>query len=1046
MNLPELSIKRPIFISSIVLASLVVGALCLKMLGVDLFPEVNLPVVSVTSIYPGAGPAEIETLISKPLEDEISSISGLKRLTSKNYEGVSVVIAEFRMGIDIQYAEQKVRDRVDLAKAKFPDEAKEPVIRRQDPSDQPIISLALKADLPEAQLFDLADKFLKPRVEQINGVGLVKIVGGREREIHVTLDREKLTRRELSAGKVASRLAAAGENIPSGKINEGQQETIFRSLGEFGSVKEIADTLLNMFGNDVPTRVSDVGSVEDTLEDEQTRAAIDGEKALFLQVYRQSGSNIIAVVDSVYQKLDDIRAELAAKPGNPSVTPLKDISVMIRDNVEDVYVSIVFGIILTAIVVFLFLANGKSTIVTLLTLPNSLIGAGILIYLAKFSINMSTLMALSLAVGLVIDDAIVVCESIFKQIEHHVPPADAARKGTAQVQLAVIATTLVIIAAFLPLGFIKGAVGEFFRPFALTMCFAMAISLGDALTIAPALSAYLGSCGGDESQKRGGPLNRWTGALLGSFNRFQTWLESVYLKVLHFTLHRPLPILAIGLIIFASTGALFQKVPMQFVPNTENPEFVINLEMEPGTNLDAMNRTVDEAERVIRGNPEVELVAATIGNDNNEPNKAELYVKLVPAKNRTITPGSMKDRVREQLLPLSYAKPKIKIADPTGALTQPFSMNLIGNDSAELEKYAARALEWMQKDQRLRDVDTSWRPGRPEFQFKLKPGMAERYGITPAAMGLELRAQVEGMTPAKFRENGEEYDVRVRLKEDQRNLRENYDDIYVPNINGKLVKLSDFAAATAKMGPATIDRQDRGRFIQLSADIAKGANMNNIISDITAFLKNDAKLPPSIRYVFVGETEYMLEMQESVILAVLIAIIFIYLILSSLYESFVTPVTILISLPLSLSGSFLGLLLMHEPINILTMMGLVMALGVAGKNAILLVDSANQRVQAGMSRVQALIEAGQSRLRPILMTSIALIAGTVPVAIGLTEGAKMRTGMGVAVIGGMVSSTLLSLVIVPAVFLFVDRIRVWSADVLVRALQFKAIESGDRPQ
>jgi HAE1 family hydrophobic/amphiphilic exporter-1 len=448
MKLYDIAINRPIFITCVVLVMLVVGAFCFKALPLDQYPDMTFPMVSIVTNYPGAGPAEIETLVTKPIEEEVSSVSGMKRLTSNSMEGVSQVMAEFTFDTDIKYAEQRIRDKMSVVKSKLPTDVKDPVIRRMDPADSPILTFSLEADsLSDGQLYDFADQSIKPQLEQVNGVGMVDITGGRKREIHVMLDREKLRARELSVLGVANRISSSGENIPGGKVNIGTREMVFRSLGEFNYVKEISGTLLNLYGNQAATRVSDVGAVADTLEDETSRVFVNGKKSLFINVYRQSGGNTLNVANEAKAKMTEIQEtvhEFNGKPVKPVITKIVDGSREIRNNVDDVYETIIIGVILTIIVVFLFLANGKSTFITVLALPNSMIGAFILMYFAGFTINLISLMALSIAVGLLIDDAIVVRENIFRHRELGEDPVTSAKNGTEEVQMAVIATSLVV--------------------------------------------------------------------------------------------------------------------------------------------------------------------------------------------------------------------------------------------------------------------------------------------------------------------------------------------------------------------------------------------------------------------------------------------------------------------------------------------------------------------------------------------------------------------------------------------------------------------------
>ncbi|MBL7714025.1 MAG: efflux RND transporter permease subunit [Bdellovibrionales bacterium] len=1047
MDLANLSIKRPTFITAIIFLMLAVGYTSMKKLGVDIFPNITFPVVTVTTPYPGAGPSEIETLVSKPLEDEISTLSGIKRLSSINQEGVSILVAEFTLETDVKFAEQQIRDRVSSTKRKLPLDVKESTIRRIDPADQPIMVMALRADLKQAELFDMASEVIKPRLEQVNQVGLVDVIGGRKREIRVELDRNKLKQREISAGQVAARLAAAGENIPVGKIEKGEGETVFRTVGQFKSVKDIEATIVNFFGSDVPTTVSDVGKVVDSLVDERSQTYVNGEKSLLVNVFRQSGSNTVAVAEALKKRIDKINEEIANLPGKPKLEMVRDSSVWVKMNVEDVKESITFGIILAVLVVFYFLGSGRSTLITGLALPNSLIGAFILMAAAGFTINIMTLLALSLSVGLLIDDAIVVRENIFRHIEMGKPPIKAAIEGTGEVRLAVIATTLTVIAVFGPVGFLKGVVGQFFKEFGLTICFAMIISLFDALTIAPMLSAYFA---GNMHGSKTGKENLWDktiGRSLKAFNRFQEGLEDRYENLIRYTVKNPKTVLGASFLIFLGSCAAVVAVPKTFLPPQDAGEFSIGLDLPPGTNLNAMSETARKIDQVVRAHKEVLLTSLTIGNRDGEPNVADIYVKLVPSKERKVNTSQMKEVLRDELKNPDYARanPKVKDFDAVGGGQRPFNLAIVAQDQAALEKIATQAFDKLKNHPAFKDVDINFRPGKPELQVVPENRKMELLGISSVSLGQELRTQIEGITPAKFRENGIEYDVRVRVKEDQRNLKDDFQSIYVPNINNNLVRLADVTKAVETTGPAKINRMDRGRYIQVSADMnPKGPGMGEVMTDIRKMFETDLKLPQGMRYMFVGQAENFQELAESMALAMGFGVLFIFLVLASLYESFVTPFTIMLALPLAICGSFLALLVTGESLNIFSMIGTIMLLGVATKNSILLVDYANQLVAEGMSRAEALAKSGRTRLRPILMTTMALIAGTLPVALGLNEASKQRTSMGVAIIGGLISSTLLTLVVVPAAYTFIDRFRIWSKAKMMKLFGTNSAEESHR--
>lgn len=1026
MDLSELSIRRPIFLTCIVILSLVVGLGAMSRMGVDLFPDITFPVVTVQTPYPGAGPAEVETLVSKPLEDELSTLSGIKRLSSQNREGISVVIAEFTLETDVKYAEQQVRDRVGSTRRKLPTDIDEPVIRRIDPADQPILILAVNGDLPPGELYDFVNERVKPRLEQVNQVGLVEILGGRKREIQVQLDRNKLKDRELSATLIAGRLAGAGNDIPSGKKADGQVETVFRTVGQFKSFDDIRNMVVNFFGNDVPVKISDVAKVEDTLVDETSRAYINGEKSLFLYAFRQSGANTIKVVDGLLAAVERTNTEFANEKGNPKITVVRDGSLWIRANIFDVQETIFIGIFLAVATVFLFLANGRSTIITGMALPNSLIGAFILMAISGFTINIMTLLALSLSVGLLIDDAIVVRENIFRHMEMGKSAMQAAIEGTAEVRLAVIGTTLAVIAVFGPLGFLSGVVGQFFKQFGLTVCYAMAISLFDALTMAPMMSAYLAGPAHHKPGTGTSIYDRTIGKVLATFSNFQDWLEVKYENFVRKVIANPLKSISASIVVFIGCMALAKYVPATFLPTQDSGEFTVGIDLPPGTSLDSMNELAMTVDKTIRENKEVRITATTVGSREGDANYADFYVQLVPSRERKMNTSKFKEHLREQLLQYAHANPKVKDYDPVGGGMRPFTMIIQGTDQQLLETQGLAALERLKKYKGLLDTDINFRTGKPEFQVVPDRARAQMLGVSTTAIGSELRAQVEGLVAAKYRESGIEYDIRVRMQENQRDIKSAFNAIYVPNLNNSLVKLSNVAQPVDATGPSSITRMDRMKYVQISADLAPGMGMAQILGDVTKIMNEEIKLPKDVKFSFIGQAENFKELGESMAFAMGAGVIFIFLVLASLYESFITPFTIMLAMPLAIAGAFVGLFLGNESMNLFSMIGMIMLIGIACKNSILLVDYANQLVQSGMDRTTAMVTAGRARLRPILMTTMALIAGTIPLAIGLNEASKQRTSMGWAIIGGLISSTLLTLIVIPAAYAFIDRFREWS--------------------
>lgn len=1115
MNIAAFSIKRPIFIASLVILMLSTGWVSLKRIGVDLFPDVNIPFITIMTTYRGAGPEEIETLVSKKIEEEVAAISGLKRVSSDNMEGVSLVMCEFYLGQDIKEAEQQVRNKLGKIRRDLPEGIDEPLIQRFDPADQPIVRLSVAANMDAAKLYDYVEQRIKPRFEQIPNVGAVRISGGQKREIQVEVDRNLLNANQMTMTWIANNLRSYGANVPVGKKETGDKEIAFRTLGRFESLKQIENTVVS-FGGDAGSALllKRLAKVYDGLEDPKSKASLylpidddpydlDGKpidqtklqrerkSALLVDVYKQSNANTVAVADATLKLVDKINDDLrpnalkalnelkaAIRKGDkgeklaplfkkiaddeltskypavasklkaleeqvgkapksqetltairelggeikrasqaPEIALIRNTARWIKINVDDVREAIIIGVLLAVIVVYLFLGNSRSTIITGLALPNSLLGAFILMLAMGFTINVITLLALSLSVGLLVDDAIVVRENIFRKMEEGQHPVKAAETGTQEVLLAVIATTATVIAVFLPVGFLSGMVGQFLRQLGLTVVFAMLISLFDAITVAPMLSAYFGGHAHDKPN--------W---LIRNFNKFQDWLEALYTAVMRFTLKRPLVTVGISLAVMLGNCASCGTVKKTFLPANTQPEFLVNFEMPPGTSLEGSRKMAEEIENRLRTLPEVHLIASVAGTFSGLANKGELGVVLVDRKWRKRETWQLKDIVRDMLKDLAYAKVSVNDYSVVGGGVQyPLNLNIMGENLEELDKYSQVVMAELKNIKDLSDVAADFQTGKPEFQVILDPEKMQQVGVGPAAAGNELRLHVAGGVVGKFYENGLEYDIRMRLKENQRDLKTSFNQSYVPNLSqpSRAIPLAILGKGEMRSGPSNISRQDRSRVIKIHANLAPGGAIGNAVDEAKKLLETKIKPPPGIRYLFWGQAEDLKELMENILLAFGLALLFIYLVLASLYESFITPITIITAIPPAISGAFVSLAIFREQLNIFSMIGLIMLMGLVTKNSILLVDYALQRVRRGMALNDAIFEAGKARLRPILMTSFAMIAGTLPLALGLGEAAKQRTAMGIAIIGGLVVSTIMTLVFVPAIFGYIDRLREW---------------------
>ncbi len=1030
----------------IVILLMILGFVSFKRLGVDIFPPIDFPIVAVYTPYSGTAPEEIEKLITKPLEEQVSTIAGIKRITSRNMEGVSIIIIEFDLDMDIKFAVQNVREKVDLTRNYLPDDLEtDPVVQQFDPTDVPIITIAYVSDLPQGQMYDVAYESVKPVFEQIEGVGQVRISGGTKREIKVELDRNKLNEHQISAMTIASRIGNSGVNVPVGRYDEGERTTIYRTMGEFKNLDQLRKTVVQFSGDSTNAVTLDrLGDVRDSTKDATTKAylysAVDSgmkvdksgkeikkdkkknnkdikretRACLILDIFKQSGANTVDVADKILKKIPMADKIVSRDGGNSRLVFVYDMAKFIRSNIDDVKETMVIGIILAILVVYLFLGNIRSTLITGIAIPNSLLGAFILMYFMGFTINMMSLLALSLTIGLLVDDAIVVRENIFRKIEHGLNPMEAAEKGTTEVMLAVIATTLTIIAVFLPIGFLEGIVGRFFKQFGLTVVFAMMISLFDALTIAPLLSAYFAGTKGKASN-----------IIVTLFDMFQGWLERRYKSLIGFSIDHPVVILLLTTVVFLGSLVACGHVKKTFQPDPDEGEYLLNIELPTGVSLDGTDNVAKKIADRIKTIPELDYMTIQIGNGYGGYNRASIGIFMVPAKERKRTTAELREVLREMMKAFPETKPSIDQFSRVGGGggNKPYMLAIRGEDLDQLNQYADKFVQKLSKVSDLTEIKTSFEAGMPELQIKLDERKMLITGVNNRTAGTELRYHIEGIVAGRYRDKGIEYDIRVRLKPNQRDLRAGFKDTKVPNMQGRMIPVSAIGEARTATGPSLILRQDRARAVHITANLSKGGAVGTAIDRTIAILEKELPLPDGVTYKFIGQADSFQDMIKNIIIALLLSIIFIYLVLASLYESFITPFTILLALPPALSGAVLSLLVTGKMMDMFSMIGIIMLLGLVTKNSILMVDFALQGVRDGMSRKDAITQAGVVRLRPILMTTFAMLAGTLPVAIGAGEAAKYRTGMGIAIMGGLIISTMITLLVVPAVFEYIDIFR-----------------------
>ncbi|MBF0360691.1 MAG: efflux RND transporter permease subunit [Oligoflexia bacterium] len=996
---------------------IITGLMSMSKIGVDLFPDVNFPIVVIQIPYPGASPNDMENLVSKLVEEEIGNLPNLKKLKSISLESTSVLVAEFNLKTDIKDAEQQIRNRIDNLKSKLPSDIKDPIVSRVDPADLPIVRFAVKSNLKKSLLYDVVKDNVANELERVEGVGKVDLVGGRKREIKVYVNKNMMDDSELSILQIANSIGSSSRNIPIGNIERNQSETVFRSVGEFSKINSINDVVVKLL--DRPIKLSQIARVEDGEEKEKNYATLNGKAAIFVDIFKQSGSNTTTVAEDAIKRLNKINSNLKMKGLDAEITVVRSSAKFIKMSVDDVKESISIGIILCIVVVFIFLGSIRSTIITGLALPNSLLGAFIFMYFFGFTINMMTLLALSLAVGLLIDDAIVVRENIFRHIQNGMEAAKAAYIGTTEVTLAVIATSSVVISVFAPIAFLDGIIGQFFKQFGLTIVFTILISTADAMMVAPMLSAYWVS-----KKSNTGLL----GKLVAFFDKGHELVNRIYAQTIKITLKNRKKVILISVLIFISSLLLVPRLPSTFIPNEDYGEFAVRIELPASSSLQATKDASKKIEDKILENKDVNTTAAVVGTSAGKQNIALIYVKLRERKERQNSTMATKDSLRVVLPPLvPSALVRVQLYDEFGDTGErPFMIFFEGDDLQELARYTSKVKERFAKVNGLIELDSDYRVGRPEYQVVFDRKKAEERGVSISDAGLELRARVDGIIASKFRENNKEYDIRVELDEKFKDVAKTFNNSKIPNRTFNFVSLNHVADLESAMGFSQINRLNKARYISVTGDLSTNGALGAVMDETKKILKSELPPPKGISWSFHGMADDFQDLIRNMLMAIAFAIILIYLVLSSLYDSFVTPFSILLALPMAVCGAIFALWITGEGINVFSLIGFILLLGIVAKNSILLVDYTLKKVnEDGLDRNEALILAAKTRLRPILMTSIALVAGTLPIAIGLSEVSSSRTSMGIAIIGGLISSTFLTLLIVPAAYGYIDDLRLW---------------------
>ncbi len=1003
----DTSIRQPIFILMLVLLGLVVGALAYSTLPLNLTPDIDLPTISVVIPYPGAGPESMADQVARPVEDQLKTLSGVRHITSSSIEGATSLVIEFESNVNINQAMQDVRDKVNATLPTLPRDVKDPIYQKFDFNQQPILTVAITSQNGRSplELRTLIDDEIVPRLQQAGGVGSVTVNGGQLRQINVWMDLNQLSARSILPAQISQAIDDANANQGLGTIHTGQQDIGVRAPSMLQQPADIARVQIT----GTPYRVSDVASVEDGVAEDTSYARLNGKDTVVIDIRRQSGTNIVQVADAVEAQMQSIFS------GYPDLrySVVRDQSTIVRQSVSGSIEELIVACVAALLVVLLFFRDLRNTLTTVAGLPVIIIASFAAMRAFGVTLNVISLLSLSISVGLVIDDAIVVRENIFRHIERGEAPMAAASRGTAQVALSVLAMTLTMIAVFLPVTFTSGVTGIIFKAFGITVASAMAISLIEAFTLGPMLSARLFKPKPVDVQQAHTAVQALSAQqeLLAEANEDPGLLGRLYGAIVRWSLRRRALVVVLALVVLIASGVAASGLQFAFFPYVDQHQFSIAFELPPGSPLSATDALARQAEAVLMHDPAVAAVQTTVGGAGT-PEKGAFWVVL--HEDQTTIP--FQERLRPQLafLPtLAIARPDVQgpNTEITGRDVQ-LSVQT-ARPLREIQPQVQRLLDLAQQHGALVDLDLTSKPGKPEVRVQLDPAKAGDFGYTNSNIARSVRALINGDTATTFRQNGKDTDVVVRLVAGQRASLDTIGSIDVPTANGS-VPLTAIANVEVSSGPTTIRRYDRLNQILIGANV-RGRNTNEVVQELSASIAQ-LNLPKDITTSFVGQQQQQNEGFTTLFIAMALSVLFVYMVLASQFGSLSQPLVIMLAMPFSLIGAFLALLLTGLALGLPSMIGLIMLMGLVVKNSILLVDFTKRLQRSGLDKHAALERAGMIRVRPILMTTLALIGGAIPSAIGIGAGAELRRPLAVVVLGGVLTSLVLTLLVVPTVY------------------------------
>lgn len=1041
-KLAEICIRRPVFAAMIILALVVVGATSYSKLGVDRFPTIDLPTVTIRMTLPGASPEEAESQLAKPIEEVVNTVEGVEQLRSVSSQGRSFVIATFNLNRDIEAAAQDVRDRVQSVLRQLPPGTDPPVVQKADSDSEPVMTIAISGERSIRELTELADKMVKVGIERSVGVGEVRINGGLLRAINVWVDADRLAAYRIPITQVRNALVRQNADVPGGNVDAGARELVLRTMGRVVNPRDF-DEMVIANVNGAPIKVRDIGYSEDGTKEMRTLSRLNGQPAVTLEIIRQSGSNTVAVIDDVKKNLDKVRRQL---PPDVRMEVIIDQSLYIKNALSEINVHLVLGSILACLVVFIFMRSWRSTIIAGIAIPASVISTFGMMRALDFTLNSVTMLALVLMVGVVIDDAIVVLENIFRFIEEKkMEPMRAAKEATQEIGMAVMATTFSLVVIFLPVSFMSSISGRFLYQFGITAAVAILVSLLVSFTLTPMMSARM--LGGDAEKAR-----ESHGA--SSRGGFYGLLDRAYTAMLHFVLRYRFIVMLIALGVMASSIYLYGKVKQDFIPsNVDEGQFSIYLNGPEGTSLSAMDEALRSVETDLKDMPEIRLILGSAGSFfSGSVNSANVFIKLPPHEERTLnitkfwkgllrgeplavfrgnySARDVQQKIRQRLRKYTHLRPNVRnpqtINLGSGSGFSDIDFALRGPDLFELVKYAEQ-LRLKAPQIGLVDADVTLKLDKPELRVEIDRARAADLGVDSTDIATALRLMVGGdERVSRFRDEqmNEDYDVQIRLQKDDRTDSVKIARLFVPSTKVGLVQVDNVVQLRQSNASSRIDRLDRQRQVSLRAGVAPGFALADRVETLRGEVSR-LNMPAGYSSAVSGRARELERTFGEFILAFLLSIAFMYMILASQFESVIHPVTILLSLPLAVPFALISLWMMDETLNLYSALGVLVLFGVVKKNSILQIDHMNGLRAKKMARYDAIIQANRDRLRPILMTTLALVAGMLPLALGTGPGAEERHSIAIVVIGGQTLSLLLTLLVTPVAYLIFDDLAVW---------------------